>query len=106
MKGDYRLVVTTAGNIDEAERIARKLVEKRLAACVNIVPKIRSVYRWQGRVEVDREALLLVKTTAKRIEKIKKRIRKLHSYEVPEILVFDIADGDDAYLRWLDSAVK
>ena len=106
MKGDYRLVVTTAGNIDEAERIARRLVEKRLAACVNIVPKIRSVYRWQGRVEVDREALLLVKTTAKRIEKIKKRIRKLHSYEVPEILVFEIADGDDAYLRWLDSAVK
>ena len=106
MKGEYRLVVTTTANVEEAERIARRLVEKRLAACVNIVPKIRSVYRWQGRVEVDREALLLVKTTAKRIEKIKKRIRKLHSYEVPEILVFDIADGDDAYLQWLDSAVK
>ena len=102
--GTFRLVIVTAYGVEEAERIARKVVEKRLAGCVNIIPKIRSIYRWQGNVEEDREAMLLIKTDAKHLPKLKKRIKKMHSYDVPEILVFDIDDGDEDYLKWLKSS--
>lgn len=102
----YRLVLVTAPNLAEAERMAQKVVEKSLAACVNIVPKIRSIYQWEGKVEQSRETLMLIKTTKAKLEKLQKRIKKMHSYEVPEILVFKIDDGDESYLQWIDSVVK
>ncbi len=90
----------------EAERIAKKVVEKRLAACVNIIPKVRSVYRWEGEVMVEKEALLIVKTTKKSLPKLEKAVKKLHSYEVPEFIAVKIDEGSDDYLKWLGGAVE
>ncbi len=102
----YRLVLVTAPNAAEAERIAQKVVQKGLAACVNIVPKLLSIYRWEGNVERDMETLLVIKSTKKSLLKLKKRIKKMHSYKVPEILVLKVDDGDREYLEWIDSVVK
>ena len=102
----YRLVLVTAPNAAEAERIAQKVVQKGLAACVNIVPKLLSIYRWEGNVERDMETLLVIKSTKKVLPKLKKKIKKMHSYKVPEILVLKVDDGDREYLDWIDSVVK
>ena len=104
--GKYRLVVVTTQNVAEAEKIARKLIEKELAACVNIVPKIRSLYRWKGEVHEDQESLMLIKTSRKLIPELKKRIKKMHSYDLPEFIVFKIEQGDRDYLKWLESQLK
>lgn len=96
---DARVVFTTAGSQDEARRIARALVERQLAACVNIVPRIESVYRWQGHVETAEEWLLLIKTV--RFPEVRAAIRELHSYELPECIAVEVADGDAEYLRWI-----
>ena len=103
---DHAVVLTTAGTEDEASRIASALVERRLAACVNVVPGVTSTYRWQGAVRTDREWLLIVKTRRDRFHAVRGAIRELHSYEVPEIVMLDIADGDAAYLAWLDGNCK
>src|SRR5690349_21225817 len=97
---DKRIVLTTAGSADEARRIAEGLVERKLAACVNIVPKITSIYRWKGKVEEAEEWLLLIKT-AVAFEKVRDAIRELHSYELPECLAIAIEDGSPEYLKWL-----
>ncbi len=102
----YRVVLVTAPNAAEAERIAQKVVQKGLAACVNIVPKLLSIYRWEGNVERDMETLLVIKSTKKALPKLKKKIKKMHSYKVPEILVLKVDDGDMEYLDWIDSVVK
>ena len=102
----YRLVLVTAPNAAEAERIAQKVVQKGLAACVNIVPKLLSIYRWEGNIERDMETLLVIKSTKKALPKLKKKIKKMHSYKVPEILVLKVDDGDREYLDWIDSVVK
>ena len=102
----YRVVLVTAPNAAEAERIAQKVVQKGLAACVNIVPKLLSIYRWEGNVERDMETLLVIKSTKKALPKLKKRIKKMHSYKVPEILVLKVDEGDREYLEWIDSVVK
>ncbi len=102
----YRVVLVTAPNAAEAERIAQKVVQKGLAACVNIVPKLLSIYRWEGNVERDMETLLVIKSTKKVLPKLKKKIKKMHSYKVPEILVLKVDDGDREYLDWIDSVVK
>ncbi len=102
----YRVVLVTAPNAAEAERIAQKVVQKGLAACVNIVPKLLSIYRWEGNVERDTETLLVIKSTKEALPKLKKRIKKMHSYKVPEILVLKVDEGDREYLEWIDSVVK
>jgi periplasmic divalent cation tolerance protein len=98
---DKRIVLSTAGSEEEARKIAHELVERRLAACVNIVPQIESVYRWQGKVESSREWLLLIKTTAEQFEKVRDAIRELHSYDLPECIAVAIENGSPEYLRWL-----
>jgi len=95
------LVLTTAGSADEAKKIALALVERRLAACVNIVPRIESVYRWKGQVESAEEWLLIVKTRSTAFERVRDAIQELHSYELPECAMLELAEGDKAYLDWL-----
>jgi len=98
---DIRIVLTTAGSQEEARKIANALVERRLAACVNIVPRIESVYRWKEQIETAEEWLLLIKTHAAAFERVRDAIKELHSYELPECVVLEIAEGDKAYLKWL-----
>jgi periplasmic divalent cation tolerance protein len=96
-----RLALATAAGEEQAVAIARALVEERLAACVNLIPNIRSIYRWRGAVEDDREWLLLIKTTAAQYKKMERRILEMHSYETPEVIELSIAGGSARYLRWL-----
>jgi len=100
------VVLCTAGSEAEASRIAGALVERRLAACVNVVSGVSSTYRWQGAVRTDPEWLLLVKTRCDRFEEIRVAIRELHSYELPEIVMLEIASGDAAYLAWIDASLE
>lgn len=102
-KENYRLVLVTCANHIQAKLIARSVVEKRLAACVNILRSpIESHYRWNGKVEKARELLLIIKTTARRLGALEREVKRLHSYEVPEFLVLPIIAGSKAYLDWLD----
>ena len=102
---DKRVVLTTCGSQEEAQRIARGLVEKRLAACVNVVPNVESVYQWQGRVETATEWLLIIKTTAGGVGSLRDAVHELHSYDVPEFVVLSVEDGSDAYLEWIGDSV-
>ena len=102
---DKRLILTTAGSEKEAHKIARSLVERRLAACVNIIPQVSSVYRWEGKVEEAREWLLIVKTTAEAFEKVREAISELHSYELPECICLAIEDGSSSYLKWIAESI-
>jgi periplasmic divalent cation tolerance protein len=99
------LVLSTVGSAEDAERLARALVERRLAACVNVVPGVVSFYRWKDVVQQDEERLLVMKTRADRFPALKAAIEELHPYEVPEVLAFSVADGAPPYLRWLDESV-
>lgn len=103
---DKRIVLTTAGSQDEARKIARALVERRLVACVNIVALVESVYRWQGKVENAQEWLLIIKTTAQAFPKVREAICELHSYDVPECVLLSIEDGSKAYLDWIAESVE
>lgn len=87
-----------------AARIARALVDERLAACVQAVPGMTSTYRWQGEVQVDAEMLLLIKTTRARIDDLKRRVADLHPYDTPELLVLEVVDGAADYLAWIEAA--
>src|SRR5262249_9373183 len=98
---NYLQVSTAAGSGEEAERIAAALVERRLAACVQVMGPVRSVYRWQGAVERADEWLCLVKTTSKRYAEVESAIRELHSYECPEVIATPIVAGSETYLDWL-----
>src|SRR5262245_47193303 len=99
------VVLTTAGSEEQADTIARGLVEAELAACVNVVAGVRSTYRWQGSMMKDVEFLLVVKTTADRFDAVRKRIRELHSYELPEVIALPIVDADPAILDWIRDSV-
>lgn len=103
--GTYVVVLTTAGSEETADRIARGLVERRLAACVNCVPGVVSTYRWNGEVAREAERLLVVKTTAAALPRVEAAIRELHDYELPEVLVLPIAGGSQEYLAWLAGEV-
>jgi|SRR5579872_4839519 periplasmic divalent cation tolerance protein len=103
---DKRIVLSTVGSEQEARKIARYLVEQRLAACVNIVPQIESIYRWEGKVESSREWLLLIKTTAANFSKVRDAIGELHSYDLPECIAVSIEEGSTGYLRWIGESVK
>lgn len=103
---DARLVLSTAGSRDEAESIAESLVEQGLAACVNLVPGLTSIYRWQGSIERSDEILLIIKTTAQRLAALEAALRALHSYEVPELLVLVPEHGGDDYLAWLTASTR
>jgi periplasmic divalent cation tolerance protein len=100
------LVLITAGNREEARKIAELLVNEKKAACVNIVADVDSLFRWKGKVESARESLLLVKTTAALLPEIIGLVKEIHSYEVPEIIAFPIVGGSEDYLQWLDSATQ
>jgi periplasmic divalent cation tolerance protein len=103
---DKRIVLTTTSSEEEARKIARHLVENRLAACVNIIPQVESIYRWQDKVDSSREWLLLVKTTEKRFPAVRDAILKLHSYDLPECVAINIEDGSSDYLQWLADSVQ
>src|SRR5262245_22323589 len=102
---EHAVVLSTASSADEARRIADALVERRLAACVNVLPGVSSTYRWKDAVERAEEWLLVVKTRRERFDDVARAIRELHSYEVPEVILLDVARGDAPYLAWIDASV-
>jgi len=104
---DKIVVLVTCGSAKEARRIARAVVEQRMAACTNIVATpVHSIYRWKGKVESAEEFLLVIKTTQSRFAKLKVEVKRLHSYDVPEIIALPIAAGGIDYLNWISESVK
>jgi periplasmic divalent cation tolerance protein len=101
-----RIVLTTTGSQEEGRKIAQALVDRRLAACVNIVPQIESVYRWQGKVETAKEWLLLIKTEADLFERVRDAVKELHSYDLPEFVMLEVAAGSQEYLSWIAENVS
>ena len=102
----YRIVLVTCSTVTEARRIARTVVSKRLAACVNLgLSPVESLYTWKGRVERAREYLLVMKTTAKCLAKLEREVKRLHSYDVPEFIALKGTEGAASYLAWLSSSV-
>ena len=100
------IVFSTIDSEDRAAEIARALVESSLAACVNIVPRIRSIYKWKEQLCDDAESLMIIKTRKSLLEKVKEKIASMHPYDVPEIVAFDIVDGHEPYLKWLLDSTK
>jgi len=97
----FRVVFITAPH-DKAEEISQKIVEDKLAACVNIIDRVKAIYRWKGVIKKDAESLLIVKTTTKKVEGLIRFIREQHAYEVPEVIAMTISEGNPDYLNWLD----
>lgn len=104
---DKIVVMVTCGSLAEAKKIARAVVEARLAACANVLGSpVQSIYRWKGKVETAKEVLLLIKTTRKRFSALEREVRRLHSYETPEIIAVAIVEGSRAYLQWIEESVR
>lgn len=103
---DYVIVMTTLPADADAGTFAQALVEARLAACVNLLPVMESVYRWEGRIDQERERQLVIKTSRLNLPALWDRVRDLHPYEVPEFIVLPIIDGNDAYLRWVGESTR
>jgi periplasmic divalent cation tolerance protein len=101
-----RIVLTTTASPEEAEHIGRTLVEESLAACANLIPGVRSIYRWQGQLESTSETLLLLKTGPDQLPALEARLRDLHSYETPEFLVLPVESGSHSYLEWLSAGLR
>src|SRR5579859_2281602 len=107
MPTQFRLVLVTCSTLPEARKISRSLLQKHLAACVNIhTTPVESIYRWKGKIETTREHLLLIKTTARHLKSLEREVLRLHSYDTPELLVLPISSGSKPYLRWLSTSVK
>lgn len=102
----FSLVLTTVKNRAEAKRLGEKLVSEKLAACVSALPSTSSIYRWHGKLERARENLLLIKTSNEKLDRLLPRIKELHSYEVPEVLVLPIERGLPEYLKWLEESLR
>jgi periplasmic divalent cation tolerance protein len=103
---DFQIVLSTCADREQAERIAHRLVEQQLAACVNILPGVQSIYHWQGKVETAAEVLMVIKTSADLVPEVELTIASLHSYEVPEFLVLPVCGGSHAYLAWLRDSLR
>jgi periplasmic divalent cation tolerance protein len=103
---DYVIVMTTMPADGDPAGLARALVDARLAACVNILAPMASVYRWEGRIEEEREQQLIIKTSRTRLAALWDQLRELHPYDVPEFIVLPIVDGNDAYLRWVGESTR
>ena len=103
---DKVVVLVTAASLKEARKIARGLVQARLAACVSIVPPVESIYHWKGRIETSRERLLIIKTAREIFPEVQAQIRKFHSYTNPEIICLPIVDGSRDYLEWVAQSLK
>jgi len=103
---DYVIVLTTLPADADGAAFAQALVEGRLAACVNLLPIMQSIYRWQGAVEQETERQVLIKTSRLRVPELWERVRDLHPYDVPEFVVLPIVDGSDAYLTWLGDSIR
>jgi periplasmic divalent cation tolerance protein len=103
---EYVVALSTVGRAEDAERIGRELVERRLAACVNVVPGLTSIYRWKGAIESESECLLVIKTRRERIDDLKTALVSLHPYEVPELVVLPIEGGHAPYLAWIGESVR
>jgi periplasmic divalent cation tolerance protein len=99
------VVLMTAGSREEADKIANALVAEMLAACVNVLPGVTSVYRWEGAVQRDQEWLLVVKSTRQVLDDLVRRVQALHSYDLPEVIALPVVGGSEAYLRWVDGEV-
>lgn len=106
MKSESIVVLVTCGSVEEAQKIAHVLVEEHLAACVNLVSPIRSIYRWEGKIWDEKEELLVIKTQKKRFQELEKKIKSLHSYAVPEIIALPIIEGSSTYLVWLSEMTE
>jgi periplasmic divalent cation tolerance protein len=105
--GRFRIVLVTCASMGEARRIGRSVVEKKLAACANILRGgVESVYRWKGKVERAREVLVMMKTTARRLKELEREVKRMHSYDVPEFIVLPIIEGSREYLGWVDESVR
>lgn len=103
---NFVLITTTAGSADEAEQIASSLLEQRMAACVQIIPQIRSIYRWQDKIEKSEEWLCLIKTSRTLVGQVEAEVARLHSYDCPELVVVAIESGSKSYLSWLDAELQ
>jgi periplasmic divalent cation tolerance protein len=103
---DKIVVLTTAGSLEEARAIARTLVERQLAACVNVIPQVESIYRWKGEVETATEHVLIIKTTADAFSRLRDALAEVHSYEVPECIALPVEEGSASYLSWIGDSVK
>ena len=102
----YIVVFVTAANKIEAQKIAESLIDKKLAACVNIVDKLSSLFMWEGKLDKARESLLIIKSKKEKLPRIIRLVKSLHSYEVPEIIAIPIAGGEKEYLRWIDASLR
>lgn len=103
---EFVVVFVTSGSEEEALKVARTLVEERLAACANLVSPIRSIYRWEGKVWDEKEWLLIIKTQRSKFEKLEKRVRSLHSYTTPEIIALSMVEASPPYLRWIEEMTE
>jgi len=103
---EYIVVFITVPNLEVGEKIGNTLVEEKLAACVNITSEIKSVYFWKGKIEEDKEHLLIIKTRKDKFESLEKRVKEIHPYEVPEIIAMPIVLGSKDYLSWIDETLE
>lgn len=102
---DKIVVLSNCDSQEQASYVARHLVEERVAACVNIVPGVRSIYRWKGKLEDSAEWLLVIKSRRDLLPRLKEELKKVHSYEVPEVIVLQVIDGSEEYIAWLDASL-
>ena len=103
---DKIVVFVTCGNPEQAKKLAQSLVEKRLAACVNILPGVNSWYWWEDKVTEDQEVLLIIKSSRKKFAELEKDVQRLHSYAVPEVIAVQIVEGSENYLRWIEGSLQ